>query len=145
MSGPELKLGVRKFGLQLQRAGSRIDLVVDALERTGIDDRHAVIAKHVHSQHTRGGGGVDPHDLLLRQAELHRDRLQLGDDHQPGHIGGMDDVALIDLTQAGAARQRRDDLGVAQHCLGIVDRRLIGIHQRLLLRDHSALRVVLLL
>ena len=52
-----------------------------------------------------GGGRIDPHDLLLRQAELHRDRLQLGDDDQPGGVGGVDDVALVDLAQAGAARQ----------------------------------------
>ena len=54
LSGPELELGVRKFGLQLQRARGRIDLVVDALQRAGIDDGDAVIAEHVHRQRALG-------------------------------------------------------------------------------------------
>ncbi len=40
---------------------------------------------------------------------------------------------------------RRDDLGVAERRRGIVDRGLVGLDQRLLLRDQRALRVGLLL
>ena len=105
----------------------------------------AVIAEHVDAQRALGRGRVDPHDLLLRQAELHRDRLQLGDDDEARGVGGVDDVALIDLPQAGAARQRRNDLGVAEHGLRVVDRSLVGIHQRFLLGDHRALGIGLLL
>jgi hypothetical protein len=56
----------------------------------------------------------------------------------------MDDVALIDLAQTGPARQRRNDLGIAEHRLRVVDRRLVGFHQRFLLGDDGALRIVLL-
>ena len=104
LSGPELELVVGKFGLELQRAGGGIDLVVDAFQRAGIDHGR----RHHCRTHRRPArpwrGRIDPHDLLLRQAELHRDRLQLGDDDEAGGIGRMDDVALVDLAQAGAAR-----------------------------------------
>ena len=65
--GPELKIGIRKFGLELERAGGRIDLVVDAFQRAGIDDGNPVIAEHVDRQRAFGGCRIDPHDLLLRQ------------------------------------------------------------------------------
>ncbi|CEG08115.1 hypothetical protein BN961_01526 [Afipia felis] len=47
----------------------------------------------------------------------------------------MDDVARVDLTQAGAACQRGHDLGVAERGLRVVDGGLIGLHQRLELGD----------
>ena len=75
LAGPELEIRIWEFGLQLQRAGGLIDLVIDAFQRAGIDDGDAVIAEHVHGKRALGGGGVDAHDLLLRQAEPHRDRL----------------------------------------------------------------------
>ena len=84
LARPQLEIGVGKFGLELQRPGGRIDLVVDAGQLAGVDHRDAVIAEHVDGQRALGGGGVDPHDLLLRQAELHGDRLQLGDDDETG-------------------------------------------------------------
>src|SRR5882757_8650892 len=103
LARPKLEIGIGKFGLELERPGGRIDLVVDAGQLAAIDHRYPIIAEHIDSQRALGGGGIDADDLLLRQAELHRDRLQLGDDDQPGDVSGMDDVALIDLTQAGAA------------------------------------------
>ena len=145
LARPELEFGVGKFGLELQRSRGRIDLVVDAFQRAGVDHRDAVIAEHVDGQRALGGGGVDAHDLLLRQAELHRDRLQLGDDDETGRIRRLDDVALVDLAQAGASRQRRDDLGIAERCRRIVDRGLVGLDQRFLLGDQGALRIGLLL
>src|SRR5207244_5135239 len=60
-------------------------------------------------------------------------------------VGGVDDVALVDLTQARAAREWRHDLGVAQRRRRIVDRGLVGLDQRLGLRDRGALGVGLLL
>jgi hypothetical protein len=36
------------------------------------------------------------------------------------------DVAGVDLADAGAARDRRDDLGIFENALGILDRGLIG-------------------
>ncbi len=56
----------------------------------------------------------------------------------------MHDVALIDLAQSGPAGQRRDDLGVAQCRLRVVDRRLVGLQLRFVLRHQRALGVRLL-
>ncbi len=140
-----MKTGIGKLGLELEGPGSRVDLVVDAGQLAAVDHRNPVIAEHVDGQRALGGGGVDPNDLLLRQAELHRDRLQLGNDHKTGYVGSVDDVALVDLAQAGPPRQRRNDLGIAKHCLLVIDRGLIGIHQRLGLGDGGALGIGLLL
>ena len=121
------------------------DLVVDALQRAAIDNRNPVIAEDIDGQRALGRSGVDAHDLLLRETELHRDRLQLGDDNETGEVGAVDDVALIDLTQPGPTRQRRNDLGIAKGRLRVIYRRLVGIHKRLLLGDNGALRIGLLL
>ena len=145
MPGPELEIAVGEFRLQLQRAGGGIDLVVDALQRAGVDDGDPVIAEHIDQQCALAGGGVDSHDLLLRQAELHRDRLQLGNDNKTGYVGRVNDVALVDLAQAGAAGQWRNDLGVAKHRLHVVDRGLIGFYKGFRLRHHGLLRIGLLL
>ena len=145
LAWPQLESGVWKFCLQLQRAGGLIDLVVDAPQGAGINHGDAVIAEHVDRELSLRRRGIDPHDLLLRQAELHGDRLQLGDDDEAGGVRRADDVALVDLAQTGPARDRRHDLGVAERCRGIVDRRLVGLDQRLLLRDDGALRIGLLL
>ena len=58
---------------------------------------------------------------------------------------GLHDIALVDQPNAGAAVDRRDDLGVAQHGARVVDRRLVGLHLRLELRDQRLLGVGLLL
>src|SRR5260370_20876384 len=47
LSRPYLKIAVGEFGLQLERPGGRIDLVVDAGELAGIDHRNSVIAEDV--------------------------------------------------------------------------------------------------
>ena len=49
------------------------------------------------------------------------------------------------MADAGAAVDRRDDGGVAEHRLGVVDRRLVGLHLRFELRDQRLLGVGLLL
>jgi hypothetical protein len=80
----------------------RIDLVVDAFQVP-------VSITVVPSRRQACPGAVDPHDLLLRRAELHvgcswvRRRPVASD---------VDDVAIVDLAQAGAARYRRG-LGIA--------------------------------
>ena len=56
----------------------------------------------------------------------------------------LHDIADIDLPDAGAAGDRRDDLGVVEDGARIVDRALIGLHLRFELRDQRALRVGLL-
>src|SRR6202044_4104312 len=115
---------------------SRIDLIVDAGELAGIDHRYPVIAEYIDQECSLCGGRVDAYDLLLRKTEHHCDRLQLGDDGNAGGVRGVNDVALIDLAQAGAAGYRRDDLGVAERRSRIVDGGLIGVYECFLLGDY---------
>ena len=56
----------------------------------------------------------------------------------------MHDIAFVDLADARAAGDRRDDGGIAERCLRAFDRRLVGLHQRRVLRDQCLLRVGLL-
>ncbi len=106
---PELQLAVGEFGLELDRAGRRIDLIVDDLELAGLDHGLVVGAERVHRQRAAGERAIDLAELLLRQGEQHRDRLELGDDDDAARVGGVHDVALVDLADAGAAGDRRDD------------------------------------
>ena len=56
----------------------------------------------------------------------------------------MHDVALVDLADAGAASDWRNNLGVVEDRLGVVDLRLIELHLGFLLRHRHSLGVELL-
>ena len=112
-------MSVRKFSLQLQGTGRRIDLIVDADQLAGIDNRRSVIAKDIDSSAPFAAACIHADDCCCGKAELHSDRLQLRNDDKSRDIGRVDDVALIDLTQTGAARKRRNDLGVAERRLAL--------------------------
>ena len=144
LARPELLVGVGKFGLELHCAGRLIDLVVDHLQRALVDQCAGVGLQRLHRQRTFGEGRIDLRHVLLRQVENHVDRLELGEHHQPAGVGRAHHIADVDQADAGAAVDRRGDLGVAENGARIVDRRLIGFHLRLELRDQSALRVGLL-
>ena len=62
----------------------------------------------------------------------------------PGLRRGIDDVADIDQTKAGDARDRRLDGGVVELGLGVGDRRVVGRDLRGQLRDGGTLGVGLL-
>ena len=75
---------------------------------------------------------------------MHGNRMQLGDHHQAGAIRRMDDIAGIDLADAGAPVDRRADRGVAQVGTRGFDQRVVLLHQRLVLRHLRLGRVGLL-
>ena len=87
---------------------------------------------------------VDVWQLLFRRGEDDGDRLDLGDRHDAGLGRGIDDVADVDLTQAGDAGDRRLDLGIVELGLGVEDRRIVGRDLRGQLRNGGALGVGLL-
>ena len=62
-----------------------------------------------------------------------------------GRVGGAHDVADVDLAQAGAPVDRRDDVGVAENGVHVADGGLVGFDLRLLLRDERVLGIDLLL
>jgi hypothetical protein len=69
--------------------------------------------------------------LAFRKSEHHRGRLRLSDDHERRRIAGMNNAAEVNLTDAGAAADRRDDCGVIELSPGAFNRRLIGLDRSL--------------
>ena len=86
--------------------------------------------------------------LILRQGENHRNRLQLADDDKAGRIGGVHDVARVDQPEADASRDRRGNARVDQIELGALDLPLIarrgalrnGLSNSIELKDSAELR-----
>jgi hypothetical protein len=78
---------------------------------------------------------------IFGRREDGRNRLDLRQDHEPGLVGGVDDVALIDQAHAGATGNRRGDRRVAELDPGVVDRGLVGLDVGLELGDQGPLRV----
>ena len=131
--------------LHADRAARLVDLVVDEGEMarptapSGRPNSAPSPARSPASQRL-----VDLRHLLLGRREHHGDRLQLDDRHDAVLVGGVDDVARIDEAEAGLARQRRLDGGVAQLRLGVVDRGLVALDLRRELIDRRLLGVELL-
>src|SRR5512139_2791235 len=145
LPGPELQLGVGKFRLELHGAGRLIDLIVNDPEHAMIDHGIVVGSLRVDIERSFVEGRVHLRKVLLRKIEQHRYRLQLRDhDYRRAGVGRAYIIAFIDHTDAGAAVDRRGDGRVAEHRRGVVDRRLIGLHQRGVLRHQCALRIGLL-
>src|SRR5215467_15013511 len=145
LPGPELQVRVWKFGLEFHRTGRLVHLVVDHLERSAIENGVIVRTQGIDRKRALGESSIHLGQILLRQVERHRDRLKLGDHNDRGRTCRADDVALVDLAYAGAAVDRRDDGGVAELCPRVFDRRLVGLHNRGVLRHQSALGIGLLL
>ena len=93
----ECAVGVGENCFQLYRAGSWVDLVIDALQRAGrqklflltIKCRHCELLLPFHS-------GEDGGQVVFRQSENERDRLHLSDDQQTSGVGDMDHITDID-------------------------------------------------
>ena len=82
--------------------------------------------------------------VVFRNGEHDRDRLQLGDHDQAVRVAGAHDVAEVDLAQPEAAADRRGDAAVDQLQLGGVDRRLVDLDGGLVLAHQGFLRIDLL-
>ncbi len=144
LSGPQLDIGVRELGLQFHRAGRCVDLVVDHGQLAVVDHRIVVGTQRVDRQRSLGEAAIDLVEVLLRQVEQHRDRLDLGDDDDARRAGGVHDVAFVDHAHAGAAVDRGDDGRIAQRRARVLDRRFVGLNQRLILLHERALGIGLL-
>jgi hypothetical protein len=79
----------------------------------------------------RGEGGADFLEGALGHRVGHGDRVQLVDrDDGEIIVVGLHERALVQEELAGAAGDRRADLGVAEQQLGVGHRRLLGLHLR---------------
>ncbi len=141
----ERPVGVVEQRAQLDRAGRRIDRVVER-EQLAVGEFGAVGAVVGFDRH-----GVpvaqpfgDRRNVVLGDREDHRDRLQLVDDDDAVRVAGRHVVALIDLAQPHPPGDRRDDVRVDQIHLRGLELAFIGFDGADVLVDQRALRIELL-
>ena len=144
LARPQRMVLVVEHRLEADRAACGVDLIVDHRQCAFRQRLLAVRRQRDHLQRLRRLRFVDGGQLVFRRGEDHGDRLDLRDRHDAGLRGGIDDVADIDLAQAGDARDRRLDRGVIDLGLGVGDRGVVGRDLRGQLRHGGALGVGLL-
>ncbi len=83
----------------------------------------------------------DGRQIVFRQGENDRDRLELGDDDNAVGIARLHVIAGIDLAQPDPPADRRDDVAVDEVELLGVDLRLIGLNGADILLHQRRLRV----
>ena len=83
--------------------------------------------------------------MFLRLGEDHGDRLQLRDRDDAGLLPGVDEIALIDEAEAGAARDRGLDGRIVELRPRGVDRCGVGGDRGGELQHQGVLRIELLL
>jgi len=125
----KLVLRVGEYCLQLDGSGIGINLVVDARQRTGgqtsllfpvVSFYGQLLARFYVLQNFW--------KIVFGYRENNRDRLQLGNDHQPVRVGSMHHIPDIDQAQSDASADRRGDAAITELQLGIIDLSLIGFH-----------------
>ena len=140
------EIGIGELRLELDGAGGGIDLVVHREQGAagqlgllrpvvGIDRRPVAGLKLFH----------DRGNAVFRQRKQHRDRLQLGNHHQPVDIPGSHDVADIDLAQADAPGNRRRHPCIAELQPGVIHHPAIRLDHALVLAHQRGLGIELLL
>ncbi|MCY1401451.1 hypothetical protein D9M71_165690 [compost metagenome] len=77
----------------------------------------------------------------MGQGKAHRNRLDLGNDHQGRGVVGRHQVADVQLAQAQAPGDRRTNPGEFKVQPGIADRRLVGLDRPLVLAHQGGLGV----
>ena len=130
--------------LEADGAAGSVDLIVDHRQGTIRQRFPAVGRERGHFQRLLCLRFVDGGQLVFGRRENHGDRLDLRDGDDAGLRRGIDDVADIDQTQAGDARDRRLDGSVVELGLRIEDGGVVGRDLRGKLRHGGALGVGLL-
>ena len=139
-------VGVGKFGLDLDRPGGRVDLIVDRQQPAGREPGLAAAIECIDCDRLCTLHALDDaRHIVLRHRIDDGDRLHLSDRHQSVAVAGMDDISRIDLPQSDPAADRRDDARIGELQPGIVDRALVGLDGPLKLANQRRLRVDLLL
>ena len=135
-----------KIALQADRRRRRVDLVVDDLERARAERLRAVALQRLDDERRPAAlRRRDARQVVLRQREEHRDRIELRDDDDARRVGGVHDVARVDLAHARDAVDGRLDARVVELQLRVLDLRLVALHGAAQLLDGRALVVDLLL
>ena len=104
---------VRKRGFELVRSGGEINLVIDGEKLSSGNFRGVVaIVRFNRELHSRTQLGAHGRQLILRQTENYRDRLELGDDEKTVGVGSVHDVAGVHKPQTDAPADRSGDSGI---------------------------------
>src|ERR1035441_1854158 len=128
---PQLVVFVVKNGLKLRRARRRINLVVNRQQFAGRQFRLIVAAEGIDLQRPLLHMLRYVREHVFRQREDHGDRLQLRQDQHGIRIGGVNDVAGIDLPQSNPPVERRGNVAIHNIELGRFDLRQVGAYRAL--------------
>ncbi len=127
--GEKAAVGVIKHRFQFGRAGCCIDLVVDGQQGARGNLMRVVAVIRFHNQlpppfhrllHLR--------KLILRKREDDGNGVNLCDHDQAGRVGGVNDVAGIDLPQSHNTVDRRINARISEVHLGCFDCSLVGLN-----------------
>jgi hypothetical protein len=140
-AGPKPLIIVGEYGLESDRTGALIDLIVDEFEPSLSEFDPIVLIVGLDDRRSAAGSVGDLGQILLWQREDHGDGIELGNNDEPAAIAGVHDVALIDEAKAGTAGQWRQNGGVAELDPRVVDDCLIVLNGCQVLPDQSLLRV----
>src|ERR1700722_6727094 len=88
--------------------------------------------------------GLEARQIVLRNSEVNRDRLQLRNHRESGRVGRMNDIARIHQPEPDPPGDRRSDAAVSELKFGIVDDALVALDRASELSDQSLLVVEVL-
>src|SRR5262249_41684612 len=127
-------------------AGSGVDLVVDGEKLAGFELGGVVAVVSIDdelSAFAQFAGYL--RQLILREREDHRNRLQLSDHQKAVGVRGVDGVADVDEPQNDAATNWGRYMGINDLQLGAIDDPLVSLNGTFKLTDLGALGIDLLL
>src|SRR5580704_188005 len=113
LTRPQQMLLVGKLRSQPDRTGGLDDLVIDEVKRALIE-LLAVLTVNEDGDRSLRKALLDGYEICLRQREDQGDRLDLRDVDQAVDVGGINDVAYIDLPNTGYPIDRRREIGVSE-------------------------------
>src|SRR6478672_10546197 len=128
LTRPQQMLLVGKLRSQPDRTGGLDDLVIDEV-KFALIELLAALTINEDGDRSLGQAFLDGDEFGLRQRENQRDRLDLGDVDQAVYVGRVDDIADIDLSDAGHAVDRRGEISVAEIHPRAFDDRLVGLNR----------------
>ncbi len=141
----ELIVPVREFGLELDRARVRVDLVVYCHKGAGCEFLLMVpVVRLDRKPHSAPVLAQYLREIVFGEGKDHRDRLHLGDHRKPACVVRMNDVARVHLAQPDAAADRRNDARIDQLQFGVVDLALVGLYRSFILTYQGFLSIELL-
>ena len=102
---PQLGSFVGEIGLQLDRAGRRIDNVVDRLHLAAIKQRNPVLLVGGDRQIGHARGNASLRQGFRRHGDDDRDRFGLNHGDDVGVVGDADEIAGVDVPVPGPDRR----------------------------------------